>query len=297
VRIRTAIVTAALLPATLAFAVAGSDGGPAAEESCRTDDSRTVTVEAEDGTASEVPVEYCEAVAFAQCDNAVDADAAGKLILPTDGIELGPTAPAGSFQAGEGCGTVDEPVFGSTTHGASPYQYYLSGLLTDVGNVDTVTFEAHFLGPNLGYAGEEIDLEMRMTVDGVSLFGTEELLNVQGEPFQAPRRREVRAVPTVSSTGASSSFLVTVTGLADFLSSFADEAGQGTAFRQVAVDLNFPHLQEPCVTTPTNGTDRCPPFGPSPMVMGATEVPTGVTFNTSGEVGVQTPAGELDDSA
>lgn len=293
-RIRTALALSALLPASLAFAVTTVE-----EEAstCRTDDTRTVTVESDDGTTSEVPVEYCEASLFAQCDNAVDRQGAGKFILPTDGIELTGAAVPGSFQDGHGCGTIDEPVFGSTQHSASPYHYFLSGFLMDVGNVDTVTFEVHFLGPNIGYAGQELDLEMRMSIDGVSLFGTEEGLNVQGEPFQAPKRRTVKAVPTVSSTGLSSSFLVTVTGLADFMEdSFASEPGQGTAFRQLAVDLNFPHLPEPCVATPTNGTERCVPFGPSPMVMGATEVPTGATFNTSGEQGVTTPAGEVEET-
>lgn len=297
-RIRIAIAVAALLPASLAFTVVADEhGDEETATTCRVDDNRTVTVDNGDGTTSEVPVEYCEGTLFAQCDNAVDSEAAGKLILPTEGIELDAAPPPGSFQAGHGCGTVDEPVFGSTTHSAAPYHYYLSGLLMDAGNVDTLTFEVHFLGPNIGYAGQEIDLEMRMTVDGTSLFGSEELLNVQGDPFQAPKRRTVRAVPTVSSTGLSSSFLVTVTGLADFMEdAFASEAGPGTVYRQVGIDLNFPHLEAPCVETPTNGTERCPPFGPSPMVMGASEVPTAAILNTSGELGETTPAGELEET-
>lgn len=297
-RIRTAIAVAALLPASLAFAVAvDEDTSTDTSSTCRTDETRSVTVEDEDGSTSEVPVEYCEATMFAQCDNAADSQAAGKFILPTDGIELTGTPPPGSFQDGHGCGTIDEPVFGSTTHEASPYHYFLDGHLVDVGNVDTLTFEVHFLGPNIGYTGQEVDLEMRMLLDGVSLFGTEELQNVSGDPFQAPRRRTVSAVPTVSDTGVSSSFLVTVTGLADFMEdAFASEPGQGSSFRQVSIDLNFPHLGEPCVATPTNGTERCPPFGPAPMVMGATEVPTGVTLNTTGELDVTTPAGELEET-
>lgn len=298
-RIRTAIAVAALLPATLAFAVSTDDGPLDAElTTCRADAERTVTVENENGTTSEVPVEYCQSIAYAQCTGAVDSQAAGKLVLPLDKVALDAAPPPGSFQEGEGCGTVDEPVFGSTAMAASPYHYYLEGFLLDVGNLDTVTFEVHFLGPNVGYAGEEIDLDLRMAVDGVSLFGFDEGLNVQGEPFQAPKERTVKAVPTISSTGLSSSFLITVTDVDDLAPHlFASEPGQGSRFRQLQVGLNFPHLEGPCVPTPTNGTPRCPPFGPAQMVMGADEVPTAVILNTTGTLGATTPAGDLDDDA
>ena len=293
-RIRTAIAVAALLPASLAFAVA-----PASEDAdaCRTDDSRTVAVENEDGSVTDVPVEYCESVIWAQCDNAVDAEGAGKLILPLDGVKMTADPLPGSFADGHGCGTVDEPVFGNTALGAGLYHYFLDGLFFEAGNVDTMTFEVHFLGPNVGYAGEEIATNLRMTIDGVSLFGTEDGLNVQGEPFQAPKERTVTTTAVVSETGASSSLLITVTGIADFMAeTFANEPGGGDVFRQVQVGMNFPTIAAaPCVATPTNGTERCAPFGPSPMVMGADEVPTGVTLNTTGELGAETPAGDLDE--
>ena len=295
-RIRTAIAVAALLPASLAFAVQPADEGA---DTCRTDDTRTVAVEEEDGTTTEVPVAYCESVAWAQCDNAVDGDAAGKLVLPLDGIVLDQVPPPGSFTEGHGCGTVDEPVFGNTVLGAGLYHYYLDGFLLDAGNVDTLTFEVHFLGPNAGYAGEEVATNLRMTIDGISLFGFEEGLNVQGEPFRAPKERTITTTAIVSDTGASSSLLITVTGIADFMAdTFATEPGGGTAFRQVQVGMNFPTIAgAPCVATPTNGTERCPAFGPSPMVMGADEVPTGVTLNKVGDLGTETPAGDLDEDA
>lgn len=295
-RIRTAIAVAALLPASLAFAVQPAD--IELDDTCRTDETRTVAVENEDGTTTDVPVEYCESVAWAQCDNAVDNGATGKLILPLDGVELAQTPPPGSFTEGHGCGTVDEPVFGNTALGAGLYHYYLDGFLLDAGNVDTLTFEVHFLGPNVGYAGQAVDTNLRMTIDGVSLFGTEEGLNVQGEPFQAPKERTVTTTPILSSTGASSSLLVTVTGIADFMAeNFASEPGGGSAFRMVQVGMNFPTISgAQCVETPTNGTDRCPAFGPSPMVMGADEIPTGVTLNTAGDLGTETPAGDVDEA-
>lgn len=293
-RIRTVIAVAALLPASLAFAVQPADEGAT---TCRVDETRTVSVEGEDGTTSEVPVEYCESIAWAQCDNAVDSGGAGKLILPLDGIKLEQEPPPGSFQAGEGCGTVDEPVFGSTVLGPSPYHYFLDGFLLDAGNVDTLTFEVHFLGPNVGYAGQAVDTNLRILVDGVSLFGTDEGLNVQGEPFSAPKERTISTVPVVSSTGLSSSLRITVTGVADFMAeNFASEAGSGEVFRSVTIGMNYPTITgAPCVATPTNGTERCPAFGPSPMVMGADEVPTAVILNAAGELGTETEAGDVDE--
>ena len=76
VRIRTAIAVAALLPTSLAFAVApASDDNP----SCRVDAERTKTVETEDGMTAEVPVEYCETSIYAHCNGTLDEAGAAKL--------------------------------------------------------------------------------------------------------------------------------------------------------------------------------------------------------------------------
>lgn len=262
-RIRTAIAVAALLPASLAFAVA-------AEGDCRTDEDRTTTVANEDGTTSEVPVEYCETTIYAQCS----ADAVGgKVVVPTESIKLTPDAPTESFTAGAGCGTVDEPVFASQSLGDGTYQFDAGGFAA-AGSVDSLTFEAHFLGPNLGYAGEDLHFDMRMTVDGVSLFGTVTSPDATGQNSNtSPAFKRITVPATVSDTGASVSVEFTVTGIDELLPPV--EPG---AYRSVAFSFGPPHTGA-CGTLPTNDTPRCVPSGFSGWVFGATEVPSGVTFN------------------
>lgn len=268
-RIRTAIATAALLPATLAFAVASDHGEAPAEAPCRTDAERTVTVEDADGTTSEVPAEYCETALFAQCGDAVG----GKVIDPTAVVELAPEAPTTSFTAGGGCGTVDEPIFASQGIGDAMYQFATAGFAA-AGSVDSLSFEAHFLGPNAGYVGEDLHFDLRITVDGVSLFGTDTGPDATGQgSTTAPSFQRVVVPATVSDSMASVGAEFTVTGIDDLL----PPAAPGT-FRSVQVSFGPPHTGV-CETLPTNDTPRCVPSGFTGWVLGATEVPSGVTFN------------------
>lgn len=277
-RIRTAIAVAALLPASLAFAVSPAEG-----EACRVDETRTVTVENADGTTTAVPVEYCETTIFAQCDGAVDP--AGKVVNPTAAVKLSPPAPDVSFTAGGGCGTVDEPVFSAAGTGASPYQFAASGF-ADAGSVDSVTFELHFLGPNLGYAGEPLYIDIEAEVDGTSLFGTKTTPDATGQnPSTSPAAQRVEVVPVVSDTGASVMVEFTVTGLDELVA--ASIPGE-QAFHGISFSFGVPHTGQ-CGTLPTNDTPRCVPSGFTGWVMGATEVPSGVTFNPAEPAAVTVP--------
>ena len=269
-RIRTAITIAALLPAALAFAVTTEGDGTAT--TCRADqDGATVTVTHEDDTTSEVPVEYCEARIYAQCDGAVDP--AGKVVDPTIAVEMTPDAPTVAFTEGGGCGTVDEPVFASQGIGDGTYQFATSGS-AQAGSLDSLTFEAHFLGPNAGYAGEDLHFDMRMTVDGVSLFGTVTSPDATGQNANtSPAFQRITVPATVSDSGASVGVQFTVTGIEDLL----PPAGPG-AYHSVSISFGPPHTGV-CQALPTNDTPRCVPSGFSGWVMGATEVPSGVTFN------------------
>ncbi len=267
VRIRTAIAVAALLPTTLAFAPS-----TASTDECRTDDSRTVEV---DGEA--VAVEYCATVLYAQCSEALDP--AGKVTDPTAAITLNETAPDTSFTAAGGCGAVDEPVFSATGFGGAAYQFAASGFAFEGGNVDSMTFELHFLGPNGGYAGQDLHLDVKAAIDGVSLFGATVTPDATGQnPTSSPNAARIVATPVVSSTGASVSVRFTVTGIADLDETFANAAGSGDVFRQIEFAFSVPHTGE-CTTLPTNNTPRCAPSGFTAWVMGATEVPSGVTLN------------------
>lgn len=279
-RVRTAIAVAALLPASLAFAVQSADGA-----SCRVDEERTVTVESEDGTTTQVPVEYCETSIYAHCDGTLDEAGAAKLHDPTAAIELTPGAPEVSFTAGGGCGTVDEPVFSAAGTGASPYQFSASGF-AEAGNVDAVTVELHFLGPNLGYAGQPVFLDMEIEVDATSLFGTRTSPDATGEnPQTSAAAQRIEVVPVVSDSGASVMVAFTVTGLDELFDVLGPDDQQ---FRSISFSFGPPHTGE-CTTLPTNDTPRCVPSGFTGWVMGASEVPSGVTFNPDEPAPVTVP--------
>ncbi len=280
-RIRTAIAVAALLPASLAFAVQ-----PAAEDgACRTDAERTVTVEEEDGTTSEVPVSYCQTSIYAHCDGTLDEAGAAKLHDPTASVELTPGLPEVSFTEGGGCGTVDEPVFSAAGTGASPYQFSAGGF-AEAGDVDAVTFELHFLGPNLGYAGQPVHLDVEAEVDSVSLFGTKTSPDATGDnPQTSAAAQRIEVVPVVSDSGASVMVEFTVTGLDELFEAIGPE---GSQFRTIQFSFGPPHTAQ-CGTLPTNDTPRCVPSGFTGWVMGASEVPSGVTFNPAEPAAVTVP--------
>lgn len=242
-RIRTLAATAVLLPAALAFSVA-----PASE----------------DGSIS----------IYAHCDGTLDEAGAAKLHDPTARVELEPGAPDVSFTAGGGCGTVDEPVFSAAGTGGSPYQFSAGGF-AEAGDVDAITFELHFLGPNAGYAGQPLYLDVEAELDGVSLFGTKTSPDATGaSPTTSAAAKRIEVVPEVSDSGASVKVEFTVTGIAEL---FGDRGDEASDFRGIQFSFGVPHTGA-CGTLPTNDTPRCVPSGFTGWVMGATEVPSGVTF-------------------
>lgn len=259
--------------------------------------------------ATEHTPTFSPASLYGSCDNAVghsQDSRAGKVIAPVDGIALVVTTPTASFQEGAGCGQVDEPGFGATGVGASPYEYYLSGYAANAGNVRSLTVELHFLGPNTGYAGETAYIDLQAKVDGVSLFGQDTFVGVVPDnpavpvaPVVDAAERRIPLTFEMSSTGLSAKAVFTITGL-DTLdpSVFAGEDGDGTRNRFVELMFSQPHTGECPVVTP-NGTERCVPFGASPLVLGATEVPTGVTFNLDADpeadLGHQEPSGQAEE--
>lgn len=290
-RIRTAIAVAALLPASLAFTVAAD--GDASTSTCRVDEERTVTVDNGDGTTSEAPVEYCETSIYAHCDGTLDEGGAGKLHDPTAAIKLTPGAPEASFTEGAGCGTVDEPLFSASGTGASPYQFAASGI-GEAGNVDSLTFELHFLGPNAGYAGEPLYIDLEAELDSTSLFGTETTPDATGQnPTTTTTAQRIEVVPEVSDSGASVKVEFTITDVEQL---FGVIGPDGQQFRSVSFSFGVPHTGQ-CGTLPTNDTPRCVPSGFTGWVMGASEIPSGVTFNPTEPAAVTVPVVVADDEA
>jgi hypothetical protein len=286
VSLRTVIAAIAAVPLVLGTVAANDDPDPTpVHEGCS-------ILEGSDTEGAE-PVLLCEDAFYGSCSTA----AGGKLYVPAvDQIPLVDDAPAQSFTAGAGCGTIDEPVFGSTGIGGTPnYEYFTQGFVS-FGNLDTLTFELHFLGPNLGYAGEELRFDARVIVDGISLFGDDTFTSVTGDVVTSPARKRIVATPVVSSTGASSSVRFTITGISELAPSlFArpGEAGAAPELRQVQLQFTAPTTTN-CSPLPPNNSERCVPAGASPLVLGATEIPTGglVNLADTDAFGVEVPAGK-----
>lgn len=285
-QVRTVVAALAAAPLLLGSIAATSlEPSPLAlAEGCR-------ILERSDTDGAE-PVVLCEDAFYGSCQTANGT----KLYLPAaETIPLTDAKPTASFTAGQGCGTVDEPVFGSTGIGGTPnYEYYTAGSV-NFGNMDTLTFELHFLGPNLAYTGQPVRLDARVLVDGISLFGEDTFVSVAGDVVTSPARRRIVATPVVSSTGASSSLRFTITGIAALDPTFAKRGAAGAAeqIRQVQLQFTAP-TSTTCQALPPNNGERCAPNGSSPLVLGAVEVPTGGLVNLADTTafGVTLPAGK-----
>lgn len=204
----------------------------------------------------------CEVDYFLQCDEA----AAGKVyVLPplvSALPEFTEEAPAGSFTAGEGCGLHER----SDSQGIQQdniNDFTFTGF-TD-GNLDTIAVELHDLNVSPNRTAEEIQLDIRLTIDGDSPFGTESGESAAG-PYTAPTFVPVMVTPVVSDTGATVSYQFTVTGLDEVLGT-ADDEGVSDQFYEVKFSIN----------SPLDGVHA--------FVWGATEIPAGVTINPAEPVG------------
>lgn len=251
-RLRAILTSAALLPALLFTTAADLEDG------CRLLDE----------TDEQSPI-LCETPLHMQCP----ADDLEKVYAPTVHIPLEEGAPDRSVTEGAGCGTVDEPVFGSTSMAPAPYEYSAQGYFE--GNVDTATFELHFLGPGAGQLDQAIFLDTRVTIDGRSLFGDTLNESVAGDVVASPTRIRLEPEVVPSDTRASVAMRFTVTGIGEFIDGTLDDPD---GFHTITFTVNTPHLGA-CEGLPPNGTERCVPAGLYSLVWGTTEVPSNVTMN------------------
>ncbi|MCW2606894.1 MAG: hypothetical protein JWO60_1587 [Frankiales bacterium] len=143
------------------------------------------------------------------------------------------TAPA-SVTTGAGCGKLDDGAFSGADF-RTPYQFGFGGGYT--GNLDAVTVTLHSAHVSQGRpTGAPVDLDVRMTVDGISMFGTTEQAGATGDVFQIPAGRTVRVTPTLTgSTGQVTQYAFTVTGLGLLLE--GDAAEHEIAFDIASGDL------------------------------------------------------------
>ena len=155
------------------------------------------------------------------------------------------TPPAGSVQAGHGCGYYDNVLNNSTAPSDAMWEGKFSG------NLRSLTVELHRLLPAHG-ATFPNRVRVILDVDGENLLNNDNVV----------------ITPTASSTGASQSAKITITGLP-----FAIEDGDGTQQRTVRLTIrSFNETQ-------------------SIWVFDTTEVPAGITFNPAAPSGTVVPVG------
>lgn len=242
-RIRSAILALSLIPAA-AFSVA------AAPEGCSVYSDAGTPEDADDVIA-------CEEVQYLSCEDAIGGKYHDFFNVPT--VKLTPDAPAGSVTAGEGCGYAEEPFFLGTRQDTS-FSFDTGGFFAT--NVDTMTVELHDLGPlqnGINVLNDEILLDVRISIDGASPFGAEENTSVDGTVSSSPLTLTIPVTAVMSSTGASTSMVFTVTNILDDLPQ-TRKAGTENVFSDVKVTIEFPF------------TNVAP-------VWGATDVPASITVN------------------
>ena len=171
-------------------------------------------------------------------------------------------APTQSVQDGAGCGFAD-PGSRTGTNQENVYDAVFKGYYA--GNLDSLTLRMHDIGVGPARTGAEQKLAVRLSVDGVSMFGSAlpapsplDPVNdvVFGAPVPVPTAQEVTVKPVASETGASQLVEFTITGLG-----FMEQPGAGSLEREILVTVNS--LSEHA----------------SAWVMDTTEVPSGISFN------------------
>ena len=157
------------------------------------------------------------------------------------------TAPTQSVQAGAGCGTLDNGLWGNNQ--VSVQDSHFQGSFA--GNIDKITVEAHniYLGP--GRQSGSFTVNVRLAIDG--------------EPILGAAGKNVTVTPVRSSTGASEMIKFTIKGL-----NLMNEAND--IEHDVLMTLNGGAFVASAVVFPVHDSQ-------SIWVYDTTEVPSGLTFN------------------
>lgn len=256
-RIRAALLSAAIVPAALSALAFAPTTAEVAGEECGTLETVEVTDE-ETGEVTEQDVLACPTTSYlAGCDGAAGGKVYHQLVQGS--VPLDFAAPTESFTAGAGCGTYEEPLFQGIEPGNPFYDFTVEGVVQ--GNIDELTVELHDIYVAEQRAGGDIELTARVEVDGTSLFGTEELTNVGGDTTATtPRVITVPITPEVSETGLSEALRFSIGDLYE-AHGIEGQPGDGSdAFHTVRVTISVPP-------------------GGHVLVWGAEEVPAGIYVN------------------
>ncbi len=169
-----------------------------------------------------------------------------------------PTAPTASVTTGAGCGFADDGVNSGTSQ-TSIYDAHVQGGFT--GDLDSLTVQFHDIAAGLSRAGDDLSVDVRLTIDGQSMFGTEDS-GSDVVPGDVPARATVPVTLVPSSTGASSLAEFTITGL-----NFIEP--------EPAAGEPAPEPVEHSLVLTIEGTSDVV----SGWVMDTTETPSGIRFN------------------
>ena len=120
------------------------------------------------------------------------------------------TAPA-SVTTGAGCGFFEDVNF-SGTRPRTPYDFTFSGTYT--GNLDALNVTLHMIGVGGITLNDQIPFDVRMTIDGISMFGIEENAAVNGTISTSPATETISVpVQATGATGAVAALPFSVRGI------------------------------------------------------------------------------------
>lgn len=119
------------------------------------------------------------------------------------------TKPA-SVTTGAGCGMYDDSQLSGTVQD-TVWDLNFGGTYT--GNLDELTVDLFDMGVGPTRNGEPITLEVRVTIDGISLFGVEENESIDGTISASPAKRTVTVTPAAAASGVLSQYSFSIKGI------------------------------------------------------------------------------------
>lgn len=237
-RVTRLLVALSLLPASF-LSIAATDG-----ESC---------------TELDTDIVGCEQTLWlGGCDQAAGGKVYHQVLHGS--VPLTDVAPDASFTAGAGCGTYEEPAFRGGGMENPFYDLSINGY-GEFQNPGTVTVELHDIYASAGRATGELLLDVRLTVDGLSLFGYEEITLIDDSVTTTPTILRIPVTPVVSETGISEKLEFTVVGLYEAFPELFFVDGEGDGYTDVVASISI--------------VDD----GGHVFVWGAQEIPANIRFN------------------
>lgn len=137
----------------------------------------------------------------------------GRLINDDGGTSDWSTAKPASVSTGAGCGKAADDGALNGANGEALYDYTIRGEYT--GNLDTLTVTVHTADLGQSRSGADMNLRVRAAVDGVGLFGGQEVTATGTEDkYFLPKMAPITVKPVATgSTGGVRAVTFTITGI------------------------------------------------------------------------------------